>query len=129
MSTGNGSAAIGLANTNKIPAVGAYVQDIDQPVGPGAEGEYIGVTGPFYWNNNWLGEDPGFTVPGTSGVASGKTAQWVTSGASAVTVPADGRMTITGGTAVAASGTGLSKSYIPAAAVIPAGSFFWAFLI
>lgn len=129
MSTGNGSAAIGLANTNKIPMIGQYVQDIDNPVAPGSEGPYIGVIGSFYWNNNWLGEDVGFTVPATSGVATGKTAQWVTSGASPITVPADGRVTVTAGTAVAASGSGLSKSYIPAATVIPAGSYFWAFLI
>jgi hypothetical protein len=128
MSQGNASAAIGLANTNKIPTIGVYVQDQTLP-GPAAEGEYIGVQAATIWSYNWLGEDPGFLVPSTSGVASGKNAQWVTSGASPITVPADGRMTITGGTAVAASGTGLYKSFIPATTVIPAGSFFWAFEI
>lgn len=128
MSAGNAAAAIGLANTNKIPMIGGYIQDTDAP-GPDAEGPYIGVHGTQYWSYNWLGEDPGFLAPSDSGAATGKTAQWVTSGAAAVTVPADGRMTITAGTAAAASGTGLSKSYIAPATVIPAGSYFWAFLI
>jgi hypothetical protein len=128
MSQGNAAAAIGIANTNKIPMIGVYVQDTTEP-GPGSEGPYFGVAGPFYWNNNWLGEDAGFLAPSTSGAATGKTAQWTTSGASPVTVPADGRVTVTGGTAVAASGTGLSKVFIPAAAVIPAGSWFWSFLL
>lgn len=126
MSTGNGAAVIGLANTNKVPAIGAYVQDQTAP-GPSADGPYMGAQGVTYWASNWLGEEPGFTVPGNSGAAAGKLAQWVTSGASPVTVPADGRMTITAGTAVAASGTGLYKSFVPATTVIPAGSFFWAF--
>jgi hypothetical protein len=126
MSTGNGAAAIGLANTNKQPAIGAYVQDQTAP-GPSADGNYMGAQGVQYWDRNWLGEDAGYSVPSNSGAAAGKLAQWVTSGASPITVPADGRMTITAGTAVAASGTGLYKSFIPAAAVIPAGSFFWAF--
>jgi hypothetical protein len=130
MSQGNAAAQIGSATpaTDKIPQIGTYIQDPDAP-GPGSIGPYFGVQGITYWNNNWLGEDAGFLAPSNSGVAAGKTAQWSTSGASPITVPADGRVTITGGTAVAASGTGLSKVFIPAATVIPAGSWFWAFLI
>ena len=125
MSAGNAAAAIGLANTTKQPAIGQYVQD-QTPPGPGADGNYMGVQGITVWASNWLGEDPGFTAPSNNGAATGKLAQWATSGASPITVPADGRLTISGGTAVAASGTGLYKTYIPAATVIPAGSFFWA---
>lgn len=134
MSTGNASAAIGLANTVKVPSIGVYTQDQTAP-GPGSDGPHMGVQGVTSWSYNAMGEDVGFLAPSTSGAAgitqagvdSGKKAQWVTSGAAAVTVPADGRMTITAGTAVAASGTGLYKSFIPATTVIPAGSFFWVF--
>jgi hypothetical protein len=125
MSQGNASAAIGLANTFKIATIGQYVQDITQPVGPGAEGEYIGVTGPFYWDRNWLGEDPGFLVQSTSGAATGKNAQWVTTGAASLTIPGNQILVSTGGTVTAGAGT--VKTYLPAAAVLPAGSWFWAF--
>jgi hypothetical protein len=128
MSAGNACAAIGLANTSKIPMIGGYDQNVDAP-GPTADGPYIGVQGVTWWTRNAADEDVTFLVPAASGAAAGKTAQWVTSGASPVTVPADGRVTVTAGTAVAASGTGLSKTFIPAGAVIPAGAFFWAFLI
>lgn len=146
MSTGNAAAAVGLANTVKIPSIGAYVQDILQPVAPGNDGPYIGSTGPTYWNYNWLGEDVGFLAPSTSGVLGttnvgptppntgasdvgnplGKRAQWCTN-AVALTVPADGRVTVTAGVAVAASGTGLYKTFVAPATVMPIGSFFWAF--
>jgi len=147
MTTLNAAAAIGYdqsVTVEKIPSIGVYVQDTTAP-GPGSDGPYFGVQGLTVWNNNWLGEDPGFLAPSTSGAVGttnvpgvlatppdvgnplGKKAQWTTSGASPITVPADGRLTVTGGTAVAAVGTGLYKTYLPAAAVIPAGSFFWSF--
>lgn len=128
MSQGNAAAQIGSATpaTDKIPQIGTYVQDTDAP-GPGSLGPYSGVQGTTVWNYNWLGEDPGFLAPSDSGAAAGKNAQWTTSGAAAITVPADGRVTVTGGTAVAASGTGLYKTFLPAASVIPVGSFFWTF--
>jgi len=129
MSTGNGCAAIGLANTNKIPMIGAYVQDVYQPVAPGSDGPHVGVVGGQYWDRNWLGEEVGFTVPGTSGVATGKTAEWVWNNATPLTVPVDGLVTVTAGVAVAAAGVGLSKTFVAAGTVIPAGSYFWAFLV
>jgi hypothetical protein len=141
MSAGNACAAIGLANTFKIPMIGGYVQDLGVPPGPGAEGPHIGVTGSStsnnglngtaYWDRNVMGEDnvAGYTVPAASGVATGKVATWVSTGASPVTVPADGRVTITAGVIVAAAGTGLSKTYIAPTTVIPAGSFLWVYLI
>jgi len=113
MSAGNAAAQVGSATpaTKKIPSVGIFAQDTDVP-GPSADGPYIGINAVTYWNYNFLGEDPGFLVPSNSGVLgtsnvgpdkvtglpdvgtpNGKTAQWVTSGASAVTVPADGKLT------------------------------------
>ena len=128
MSAGNACASIGNANTTKIPMIGGYLQDTDAP-GPSVDGPFIGCIGVGGWDRNVMEEAITFTCPANSGAAAGKTAQWVTSGASSVTVPADGRVTVTAGTAVAASGTGLSKTFIPAGIVIPAGAFFWAFLI
>lgn len=144
MSQGNAAAAVGLANTVKTPSIGQYVQDTTPP-GPGSDGPYFGVQASTVWGYNWLGEDPGFLAPSTSGAIgttnvpavgvtppdvgtpAGKKAQWSTSGAAAITIPADGRLTITAGTAVAASGTGLYKTFLTPASIIPAGSFFWAF--
>ena len=151
MSAGNACAMIGLANTNKIPPIGVYVQDtglnlagtlVSGP-GPSASGPFIGANGSAaesannglygasYWTWNWLGEivNQPYTVPANSGAAAGKTAQWVWTNLTPLTVPADGRVTITAGVAVAASGTGLSKTFIKAGTVIPAGAYFWAFLI
>lgn len=148
MSQGNAAAAIGLANTVKTPSIGVYSQDLTPP-GPGADGPYSGVQAVTYWSYNWLGEDAGYLVPSTHGTLGttnvgpvpqntgasdvgnpvGKKAQWCTN-AAALTVPADGRVTVTAGTAVAASGTGLYKVYIPATTVIPSTptpSWFWAF--
>ena len=135
MSAGNAAAAIGLANTNKIPMIGTYVQDIT-PAGPGSEGPYIGclgmgTTGPLsaYWDNNWLQEDIGFTCPATSGTVTGKTGQWVTTDAAAMTVAADGLCAVTDGVVTAAASTGAYKTFLPAATVVPAGSFLWVFLV
>jgi hypothetical protein len=128
MSAGNACAAIGLANTNKIPAIGAYVQDITQPVGPGAYGPCIGPIGPGYWDRNWMGETPGFVAPGTSGAAAGKDAQWVTATAE-LTVPVDGLCDVTLGVVTAAAGTGTFKTFIPAGTVVPAGSLLWVFAV
>lgn len=124
MSTGNACAAIGLANTNKIPAIGAYVQDITQPVGPGADGPCIGPIGPGFWDRNVMGEEIGFTCPATGGAATGKTAQWVIStvGLAAGTT----RVNITAGDAVA-NASGTYDVYGVPAAGVPANSYFWAF--
>lgn len=129
MSAGNACAAIGLANTVKIPFIGLYVQDITQPVGPGANGPYNGVIGPTFWNRNAIDEavNPPYLVPATSGVAPGKDAQWVTTavGLAAATL----RVNITLGVAVADNAAGTHDVYCaPAGVAVPIGSFFWAFL-
>jgi hypothetical protein len=132
MSQGNASAAIGLANTNKVPGIGGFAQDT---VNPGAEGPYAGINGLTYYDYNPVQEtdfatSPGFTLPSDSGAASGKVARLCWTNASTLTVPADGRVSIsTAGVATAASGAGLYKTIIPAATVIPAANYFWAFLI
>ena len=124
MSQGNASAAIGLANTNKIPSIGVYTQD-QTPPGPGDDGPHFGVQGITSWTYNWLGEDPGYLAPSTHGAAAGKNAQWVTFGASPIVVSGTGLMTVSAGTAAAGAGTW--KTNIPSGVTIPAGSFFWVF--
>ena len=128
MSAGNACAAIGLANTYKIPAIGAYVQDIEQPVAPGADGPNIGPIGPFYWTYNWLGEEvaPDYVVPSTDGAATGNVAQWVMTDAE-LTVPADGLLDVVDGIATALETTGTFYTYLPAGTVVPEGAYFWAF--
>lgn len=127
MSAGNACAVIGLANTNKIPMIGQYVQDITQPVGPGADGPHIGVIGPTTWDRNVMGEEVGFLVPSTSGATAGSDAQWVTTGAAPMTVAPDGLCDVTAGEVVAEAATGTWKTFIPPGTVVPAGSFLWVF--
>ena len=128
MSTGNGAAAIGLANSEKRGPIGGYVRDtgVVGLAGPGAAPDYAGVNGNAYYDRNALGEDAGFTVPSNSGAAAGKTAQWVTStvGIAAGTT----KVAITSGDAAADNSTGTHAIFmaIPAAG-LPAGSWFWAF--
>jgi hypothetical protein len=154
MSAGNASAAIGLANTNKQLRLGAYVQDTGLNLagnalsgpGPSADGNYIGCSGSdvganglntaAYWNRNVIEElvgasgNPAFTVPANSGVAAGKTARWTTTGASPMTVAADGLCSVSAdGVITATATTGLYKVFVTPATVIPAGSFLWAFLV
>lgn len=122
MSAGNAGAAIGLANTNKRAVIGAQVADT---VFPTAGIDYLGDNLSQYWDRNWLGEDVAtpYTVASCNGGA--KILQWVTNTAS-LTVPADGRVAVSGaGVATAASGTGAFKTFVPATTVIPANSFFW----
>lgn len=121
MSVGNGGAAIGLPNSNKIPPIGGLVADTVEPtVGV----DYAGVNTAQYWDRNWLQEDPAgpFTVPSCN---AGKVIAWVTTGAAPVVVPADGRVTPTGGTIVAAVGAGTFKTFVAPGATIPAGSYLW----
>jgi hypothetical protein len=134
MSAGNACAAIGLANTNKVPPIGGYVQAATPPPGPEASGPHIGVNGSTYYTTNVLAEDVtvsgGYLVPADSGAAAGKTARWVTTGASPMTVAADGLSSVSAtGTVTATATTGLYKVYIPPATVIPAGAYLWAFLV
>lgn len=133
MSQGNLGAAIGLANTNKVPGIGTYVQTSAPPPGPEAwNAEYIGVNGSNYWANNWLGEDytvsGGITVNSDAGATTGKAARWVSTGGSAMTVAADGLCSVSaGGVVTATPTTGLYKTYLTPASVVPAGSFLWVF--
>jgi hypothetical protein len=131
MSQGNAAAAIGLANTNKIPAIGAYVQRLLTPT---ADGPYIGANAITQWTYNPVQEDfaasGGFTVPANSGAATGKVARLVSTGASPMTVAADGLCSVSAaGVVTATATTGLYKTYIAAATVIPAGAFLWVFLV
>jgi hypothetical protein len=121
MSVGNGGAAIGLANSNKILPIGGLVADT---VAPTVGVNYMGENVAQYWDRNWLGEDPAgpFSVPSCN---AGKALYWVTSGASPITVSADSTMAVSG-SGVATAGTAAAfKSFFAAGVVIPAGSFFW----
>ena len=133
MSQGNLGAAIGLANTSKIPFIGLYAQASTPPPGPEAADSYIGVNGSTYYNRNVVDEDytvsGGLVVNSDSGVAAGKAARWVSNTAQ-MTVAADGLCSVSAcGVLTATATTGLYKTYIPAAIVIPANSFLWVFLV
>ena len=133
MSQGNACAAIGLANTNKIPMIGGYLQNTAAP-SPAADGPYIGVNSITRWTYNPVQEDfaasGGFTVPATSGAAADKTARLVSTGASPMTVAADGLCSVSAaGVVTATATTGLYKTYIAPATVVPAGAFLWVFLV
>jgi hypothetical protein len=114
--------------------IGGYVRDESAP-GPGADGNYMGVIGTQYFDRNPVDEldwaaTGGFTVPATSGAAAGKTARLVSTGASPMTVAADGLCSVSaGGVVTATATTGLYKTYITPAVVIPAGAFMWVFLV
>jgi len=133
MSQGNAAAAIGLVNTTKIPAIGLYVQDT---VNPNSDGPYNGCVGNTYWNRDAIDEGAaavltnGFTVPANSGAATGKVGRYVTTSASPMTVAADGLCSVSAaGVVTATATTGLYKTYIAPATVIPAGSWMWVFLV
>lgn len=134
MSQGNACASIGNANTTKIPAIGGYLQDTTEP-GPSAEGPYIGINAYTGWTYNPVQETDfsasgGFTVPANSGAATGKTARLVSTGASPMTVAADGLCSVSAaGVVTATATTGLYKTYIAAGTVVPAGAFLWVFLV
>lgn len=130
MSAGNACAAIGLANTNKIPHIGEYVQDPDGPPGPSADGPYIGVNGSTFYTRNVLGElvDPAYFVPANFDSADGLDAQWVTTGGAPMTVAVDGRCSVSAtGVITATPTTGLFTCVVAPGTVIPAGSYLWAF--
>ena len=135
MSAGNAGAAIGLANTNKSGPIGAYVQDVHTgagEAGPTAVVTYMGTNGITAYDRNVLGElvDPAFTVPSNSGAATGKNAQWVTTGGSPMTVAADGLCAVSAqGVVTALATTGTFKTYIAPGTVIPAGSYLWVFVV
>ena len=133
MSAGNASAAIGLANTVKIPMIGAYVQDITQPVAPGAEGPAIGPNGIAQYNYNAQGEDPaevgGILYPATSGVATGKVARWVWNGAAPLTVGVAGLLDVSAAGVATSNPAGIYKTYITPGTVLPIGVYFWAFVV
>ena len=132
MSAGNAGAAIGLANTNKIPYIGQYVQDVHTnagEAGPAAAVNYDGVNGATFWNRNVIDElvDPPFLVLSNSGAAAGKNAHWVTTGASPMTVAADGLCAVALGVVTALASTGTYKTFLAPGTVVPAGSFLWVF--
>jgi hypothetical protein len=121
MSTGNGGAAIGLANSNKIVPIGSPPL-VPDTVEPTAGVNYEGVNLKGNWSYNFLGEDAAFTVPSTN---VGKNCVWVTSGAAPIVVSADGSMAVTGaGVATAAVGGAFKSLQIPTT-TIPANAWFW----
>lgn len=132
MSIGNLGAAIGLANTSKIPAIGGYFQGGTPPPGWSASDSYAGCNGSVYYSYNAIGEDytavGGITVNSNSGAATGKLARWVSNTAN-LTVGADQTIAVSAG-GVATAGTGAAyKTPIATAVVIPANSFFWVFAV
>jgi hypothetical protein len=132
MSQGNLGCAIGLANTNKVPAIGGYFQGGTPPPGWSASDNYLGVNGSTYYNRNVIDEDytvsGGITVNGNSGTATGKAARWVSNTAS-LTVGADQTIAVSAG-GVATAGTAAAyKTPFAVGTVIPANSFFWVFTV
>lgn len=132
MSQGNLGCVIGLANTNKQPPIGAYVQASTPPPGPEATANYLGCNGSQYWASNVINEDytasGGILVPADSGVATGKNARWVSTGGSPMTVAADGLCAVSaGGVVTALATTGTYKCYLAPGTVVPAGSYLWVF--
>ena len=141
MSQGNACAMLGLANTNKIPPIGEYVQDPQMgplpDTGPCANGPYIGCNGNTYYVSDVLGEAAaavatnGYVMDSNSGSATGKNARWVTNSGGTLTIPADGRVAVSAaGVATAAAGSGAYKIHCGGTGiVIPQNSWFWAFVI
>ena len=132
MSIGNLGAAIGLANTSKLTAIGGYYQGGTPPPGWSASDNYAGCNGSVYYASNVLGEDytavGGITVNGNSGAATGKLARWVSNTAQ-LTVGADQTIAVSAG-GVATAGTGAAyKTALATGVVIPANSFFWVFTV
>lgn len=128
MSAGNAGAMIGLANTNKQPMIGGYKQVASggtPPQDAAAATNFIGVNGGEFWNRNVLGEAVGFTALANTGVAAGKTAQWVIS--TAGLVAGTTAVTIAAGDATADNATGTHDVFNVPAAGVPANSYFWAF--
>lgn len=117
MSAGNAGAAIGLANTVKIGAVGAYVQNT---VNPCASDAYFGTNAKTSYKTNVLGESisPDFIVEGNSGTVYGKNMQWVQS---ASTLVPGNRVNIAAGVATL-NAAGTHDVYCNAVA----GDYFWA---
>lgn len=122
MSAGNGCAAIGLANTNKIPMIAGYRQGNTPKFG--ADGPIIGVRADVFYNRNAFGEAIGYVCPGAEAAATGKTAQWVSTAAGLAAGTT--RVNLTAGDAVA-NASGTHNVYGVPAAGVPIGSFFWAF--
>jgi len=124
MSAGNGGAAIGLPNTNKVSVIGGLVGDTVSPTaGYPYLGENLGTsyTPIMYWDRNWLQEDAGFTIASCN---SAKTLLWGNA-VVALTVPADGRVSSAAGVLTAAAGTGGFKTFATPGTVMPAGSWLW----
>jgi len=120
MSTGNGGACIGLANTNKQPPIGAYVQNMStKPLDPGPEASdnYAGANAVTVYDTNVLGEAIGFTVRGNQGAAIGKLLQWVQAGGA---IAAGATVAIAAGVATAGAGTFAVRS------AMTTGQYGWA---
>ena len=138
MSQGNACAAIGLANTSKIPMIGGYLQGTapTSPViapQPGADGPYIGLISQG-WTAGPINEldwsaSGGFTVPATSGATAGKVGRIVSNSGGALTVSADQTCSVSAAGVAAAGSAQAYRTYIPVGTVIPINSFFWVYLV
>jgi len=136
MSTGNAGAAIGLANTNKVGPLGAYVQTVgpttvaDAQAGnrdPSSSVNFMGPSGPANFDYNALGEAIGFTAPANNGAAAGKTAQWIQLGVGGLT-NAQTRVNISAGVGTYnAAGTHDVFCSLYANRTLPANTYCWAF--
>jgi hypothetical protein len=132
MSQGNACASIGNANTTKIPAIGAYVQDA---VAPNSDGPYNGCVATTYWNRDAINEGVaavatnGFTTPANSGAATGKVGRYVTTAAAPMTVSADQTCAVSAAGVVTSGAAQAYKTYLAVGVVVPAGSWMWVFLI
>ena len=135
MSTGNAAAAIGLANTNKILSIGAYVQDVgavqgDKVGNPGPEayGPYNGLNGTTSYDRNVIGEDKAFVAPSNAGAAAGKDAIWSTNSGGTLAAGTT-RCDVTAGVATANNSTGLYDVFCvaPTVTALPVNSWFWTF--
>ena len=134
MSQGNLGAAIGLANTNKIPFIGLYVQSSF----PEAADSYFGCASGsssipvLYYNTNVIGEDytvaGGITVNSNAGAAAGKLARWGSNTAQ-LTVSADQTCAVSAAGVITAGAAQAYRTAMPVGTVIPANSFFWVFTV
>lgn len=120
MSTGNGAAAIGLSNDNKLLPIGGTVADTEAPT---AGAVYLGEIVNTWWDYNVQQEDPTgpFTVPSCN---DGKLLFYVTTGENPVLVNDDGLLTFENGTVVA-DVAGDVKTFIAPGITIPAGCYLW----
>jgi len=120
MSIGNGGAAIGLSNDNKLTVIGELVVNATDP--RAGTSSYVGndVTN-TWWTANVLSEDVGFLIPSSN---TDKYLFWVTTGSSPVTLGAESRVAVVDGV-ITADDAGDYTVFFAAGTVIPTGVYLW----